>query len=389
MNTKMYRKEIVFVTTYPFFDEPVVRNRLQAYINKMSASGWRLSVVAANADIDSERFVEEFTTHKIIHIKVPKYNRANFIKRGVFEVYCSWKLLKAAKLEKADFSVVTIPSMFLLVSSLIRVAPIRIVDIRDLPWEYIPEKKGVMLILKKILRFLAIGSLKRADILTISNRHEVSYIEEKLTGSNYLLVSNGIGADQFNKLKEVDYQGSQASKLRITYIGNVGIAQNLSVLVKVVSRNPGLQLTIVGSGTDFDRVKSEVSSLGATNINMVGRVSWDKVISYYENSDVLYTQLSKEFKTAVPSKLYEYLATGLPIVYGGERSAAIEFLRDFENVWIVNPDSEDSLENAFKDLQSRGKLERSLVNVGKISDNYIRELHVEALENELNTYLTA
>ena len=86
-----------------------------------------------------------------------------------------------------------------------------------------------------------------------------------------------------------------------------------------------MQLNIVGSGTDFKNVQSEVYKLSASNVFLHGRLPWKDVIQWYEKSDVLYAQLTKQYHTAMPSKLYEYLSTGLPIVYGWYRYCPPKF----------------------------------------------------------------
>src|SRR6266446_7404861 len=62
--------------------------------------------------------------------------------------------------------------------------------------------------------------------------------------------------------------------------------------------------------SDFERVRMAVNDRVASNVRLHGPMLWEEAIHWYSKSDVLYTQLSPAFSTAMPSKLYEYLATG-------------------------------------------------------------------------------
>jgi glycosyltransferase involved in cell wall biosynthesis len=191
-----------------------------------------------------------------------------------------------------------------------------------------------------------------------------------------ILIPNGISKEQFYKLEFADKDCNLSHSLEISYVGNVGLAQNLSVLLEVAQRMPELQINIVGGGTDFDRIRDITERKGLSNVRLFGRVSWDRVREIYERTDVLYAQLTYGFEGAVPSKLYEYLATGKPVIYGGMGEAAT-ILADFENVKCVPPDDVDCLVREFSGLLERkGSLGFSQANRQRVEKYFIRENHV-------------
>jgi glycosyltransferase involved in cell wall biosynthesis len=375
--------KLVVVTSYPIHSEPVVRNRLTSYFEELSSAGWQIILVTP--DSGPEGRTEEALPsglNDVKYIEPLHYDRSRFWSRGLNEIRLAARLLNSAYQIQADAYLVTIPSVFLLLFLKKKKSWINIVDVRDLVWEYLPDKPVWKKAIKKCLKTYALQSLKKSDILAISNPGEFEYLKKRVPGRSHVLVSNGIGRDQFDTLSRLTKQPSSNGVLRVTYIGNVGLAQNLKTLVHAVAGYPEIEVNIIGNGTDYPNVKSEINKIGASNVLLHGRVPWNEVISWYEHSDVLYAQLSKDYETAMPSKLYEYLSTGLPVVYGGLGTAA-EVLNDFENVELVTPDSPEELRSVLLKKAQEPKLKHSEKNIRMIRDYFIRGDQVKRLINKL------
>lgn len=376
--------KLVVVTSYPIHSEPVVRNRLTSYFEELSSAGWQITLVTPDSGPEG-RTEEALPTglNDVKYIEPLHYDRSRFWSRGLNEIRLATRLLNLAYQIKADAYLVTIPSVFLLLFLKKKKSWINIVDVRDLVWEYLPDKPVWKKSIKKCLKTYALQSLRKSDILAISNPGEFEYLKKRVPGRSHVLVSNGIGRDQFDTLSRLTKQPGSNRVLRVTYIGNVGLAQNLKTLVHAVAGNSELEVNIIGYGTDYPNVKSEINKIGATNVFLHGRVPWNEVILWYEHSDVLYAQLSKDYETAMPSKLYEYLSTGLPVVYGGLGTAS-EILNDFENVELVRPDSPEELRAVLLKKAQEPKLKHSEKNIEMIRDYFIREDQVKRLINELD-----
>ncbi|MFO7839749.1 MAG: glycosyltransferase [Desulfosalsimonadaceae bacterium] len=378
------RTKLVVVTSYPIHSEPVVRNRLTSYFEELSSAGWQITLVTPESGPEG-RTEEALPSglKSVKYIEPLQYDRSRFWSRGLNEIRFARRLCRAAYQIKADAYLLTIPSVFLLLFLKRRKSWINIVDVRDLVWEYLPDRPFWKKAIKKCLTAYALQSLRKSDILAISNPGEIEYLKKRVPGRYNFMVSNGIGKDQFGRLSRLTKQSRSNGVLRVTYIGNVGLAQNLKTLVYAVAGYSELEVNIIGHGTDYPNVESEINEIGATNVFLHGRVPWNEVISWYEHSDVLYAQLSKDYETAMPSKLYEYLSTGLPVVYGGLGTAA-EILSDFENVELVRPDNPEELRSVLLKKAQEPELQRSEKNIAIIQDYFIREDQVKRLTNELN-----
>ena len=108
--------------------------------------------------------------------------------------------------------------------------------------------------------------------------------------------------------------------LNIVFTGNVGASQNLNVLidaVELIKNEPGYKITIVGSGSDLERLKNKVSNEGLSEkIVFVGRQPKEKMPYYYDMADFCFLSLRDEGAVSwtIPGKLQEYMSAGKPIL---------------------------------------------------------------------------
>lgn len=108
--------------------------------------------------------------------------------------------------------------------------------------------------------------------------------------------------------------------LNIVFTGNVGASQNLDVLIdaaQLIKNEPGYKITIVGSGSDLERLKNKVSNEGLSEkIEFVGRQPKETMPKYYAMADFCFLSLRDEGAVSwtIPGKLQEYMSAGKPIL---------------------------------------------------------------------------
>lgn len=80
-----------------------------------------------------------------------------------------------------------------------------------------------------------------------------------------------------------------------------------------------ISYTIIGDGADdeIERLKSKVKELDIDNVvNLVGRVPFDKLNTYFENHNVgvSFVPITKYFDIQPVTKTFDYLLSGLPVI---------------------------------------------------------------------------
>lgn len=361
--------EIVFLTTYSL-GEPVVKNRLTPFMDLALDRG--LSVTLVNP-AGGRYHRDEDVRFRHFALEIPQANRGNFLVRTFREMRLAQRVLDSAP-QDSDYVFVTIPSMFLLFLSGKTGESKRLLDIRDLTWEYLGDRGGVSRFAKRLFRVLARRKIPMFDYISVTNRAEESYLlnNVRVSPTRVILTPNGISRYQFNCVSPENARTREKkSRPLVAYVGNVGVAQNLVTLVNAAKRLPDVDFRILGGGSDYGRVAREAANV--PNVSMTGRVNWSDVPPVYREADILYAQLSADFAGAVPSKLYEYLATGKRVIYGGVGEAT-DVLSQFDGVKLVKPDDSVALAANIEEVtQDKACAWIYHSNRELIADNYIRE----------------
>jgi glycosyltransferase involved in cell wall biosynthesis len=116
-------------------------------------------------------------------------------------------------------------------------------------------------------------------------------------------------------------------------------------------RLPEVHFMIVGSGAELRDLQQQASERGLGNVTFVGRVEHGDIASYWHLSDITLVLLKDIplFRTVIPSKIFEAMATGTPIITNvrGELQTLLEPLGTAE---IIEPSSLKALVDAIEKL---------------------------------------
>lgn len=376
----------VFVTSYPFPGVGATANRVRALAEAVAHQrSWEVTVVGPGPDEASTGHDEGVLPYRVVACPGPAYSRSNLVQRAMREATQAWRLLAEARRRSADVVVVTAPSVFLLAGVFVVARGGAVADLRDLVWEYLLSRAGALRVAGLVARTFAMISLRRAAAVTVTNDQEARLLRE--TGAiNPVVIRNGISEERLNALAPMASASPRRgqSALSVLYVGNVGLAQGLDTLVRAVADSPNVRVTIIGSGADFDRLLELVEHIGADNVSMLGPLTWEHLPEHYEAADVLYAQIGSAYKSAVPSKLFEYLATGRTVVFGAPRGSATDVLEKFEGVNVVPPDDVESLRRVLLKIADSPPAGTFINNAHLVRDEHLREAQASRFAEIVN-----
>ncbi len=362
-------KTINFLTSHFIPENTAATNRVTAYVKELEKF-YKINVFAlSEKGVNQPKSLKFSDKTTVYYINQKEFNQKNFIKRAINEIRHLYKLIRTAKTKRCDLTIATTPYMFMIPLCAFLIKGKKIIDIRDLVWEYLGENSFFTKSIKSILRDIMILSIKKYNFIVVTNENEKKWIKSHIRENNILKISNGIEKKKYEILSSLNLY--QNKKFSVTYIGNIGIAQNLKILVECAKELSEIDFNIIGKGAEYDELKNYAKTNDIGNINFLGKKSWDEILYFYENSSVLYAQLDEKFKTAMPSKLYEYASTGLPVIYGGV-GTAVGFVKNLENAKAVRPNNKDELKEAILFFKAKERF-CSDKNQDFIRKNYIRE----------------
>lgn len=113
---------------------------------------------------------------------------------------------------------------------------------------------------------------------------------------------------------------------RVVFAGTMGMAQGLGTILEAAERlgDRDVSFVFVGEGVEKKRLQDEVRQRGLQNIHFVAAVAQEELPAVLAAADALLVHLRPEkvFETVIPSKTYEYLASGRPVLMGVSGDAA-------------------------------------------------------------------
>ncbi len=342
-------------------------NRILALVKELEKK-YKINVICISEKgktPDDFQFSENI---KVYYIHQKMYDGEKFYTRAINELY--YAVLLASKSVKfpSDIIIATSPQMFI-IPTVAFLPGKKVIDIRDLVWEYIDPKSLYTRFVKVVITQLMKRTIRRFDYITVTNNHEFEWVLKNIPHAELEKITNGIEEKNFIELNMLRPQ--EVTPFTLTYIGNVGIAQYINVLVDLAKRMPDIQINIIGEGSKYQELKRYARSNQIHNITFYGKVKRENIIEFYKKTSVLFAQLDAKFQAAMPSKLYEYASTGLPIIYAGLGEAR-NFVRQLENCTTINPDDVKALEVAVKKYKDE-PIKISEKNKQFVYENFIRE----------------
>ncbi len=362
---------------------PAVKNRLIPLIEEGLSRKYQITIISPT-DVDRSLIKGDVN---FVSLKINTNNTRNHIIRALKEAYSSYRLIQLAYSSNYDYLVLSVPSIFNLLLAK-RFDKFLILDIRDIVWEYMNKKNIFQRISKIIFTNIAKRKINLFNLIICTNNSEYSYLQKfkRINNIEMIIMPNGIGKRQFQDIESIKgLHYINKNNIEISYIGNFGLAQKLDTIVIAASKLPFVNFNLVGYGRDYYRIESMVRKLELKNVTLTKRLQWEEILNIYKKTDILYAQLNPLFSKALPSKLFEYLATGKFIIYGGQGTAK-DFLKSFNNNKIIEPEKPSQLIKSIKEIISENRFrEISNYNIDIISSKYIREDTVRQFYKRLNS----
>jgi len=215
-------------------------------------------------------------------------------------------------------------------------------DIRDIFVDTIgdvfPSIAGV---LKPPLSALERWTMRRADRINLVSRGFEDYFRSRYPDRSYSWFSNGID-DEF-MLPDWSRKKSAGPRqsLLVVYAGNIGDGQGLHVILPPLAlRLAGrVRFRVIGDGGRRELLADRLRHAGVQNVEVVPPMPRPALLEAYMDADVLFLHLNayKAFEKVLPSKIFEYAATGRPIWAGVAGFAARFIAAEVPNAAVFAP----------------------------------------------------
>lgn len=234
-----------------------------------------------------------------------------------------------------------------------------VLEIRDLWPESIitvgAMKRGAAIrAIEKVESF----AYREADLVVSVTDGFVPHIRARRPRGPIAVIKNGVDLSRFASdpaaANAFRAEHGLTGKFVASYVGTHGMAHGLQTVIAAAERlrdRDDIAFLMVGGGAEREAIKAQRDAKGLTNIVMLGQLPKAAMPAVWGASDAALVLLKRvdTFKTVIPSKMFEAMALGVPMILGVEGEA--KALMDEAGAGIaITPEDDAELAGAIERL---------------------------------------
>lgn len=338
---------------------------------------------------------EVYNNVKIHRIHVPLLDKNNFLKRLIRLLISSFRLFfkVLSSVRKGDkVLVVTNPAFLILMMPYI--AWRKKIEYTILVHDIFPEN---LVAIKKIsssscvykpLKAVFDKAYSKAVTCISIGRDMCRVLQEKTHQKTRveLIPIWSQNTEVYPKLKSETYTCNNLgldNKFIFQFAGNLGYAQGIENLLQSIKmiENANIHFLFIGGGAKYAEIDSFVKSSTLQNVSLIGFQDRSKQNDFLNACDIGIVTLSDGmYGLGVPSKSYNIMAAGKPILYVGETDSEIALcIREHNIGWVVEPNNPQALRDMIISIyEQRDKLEQMRRNARLVAEKvYAKDIVLE------------
>lgn len=362
--------------------------RMKALVDILISRDHEVFVIAGTPNrydsIAKDSSSDHSSCERIIRIPVPQ-QKQDLLQRGLSYFGFFTKATKEAKrlAKYSDVIVATSPQLLVAYSGAKAAKKQNkpfVLDIRDL-WPDVMIDLNIATkrsFVYKTLRRVERKCYEQATRIIVNSPAFEEHIE-RISNKAPVLITNGIDDELFAELQGTNRKAPE-EPFTITYAGNLGIAQDLEVLLKAAEKcNGSFRFRLIGDGSEKSKILSMIRESNIQNFELIDPVRREELAKYYAQSDAFFVHLKniEMFKKTIPSKIFEYVAAGKPVLYGLQ-GVAKEIMNELQGPYLAFQPGDvhsllGSLEVLYKALKNQVELNES-ESTEILKEKYLRSV---------------
>ena len=302
---------------------------------------------------------DRFKGFRVVSLGTDLRSRSKMLQIFRF-IFFSCAVIRRLRLLNADIVVVTssrlgTAALGLVLSKVYRAR--LIVDLRDLLPLFLRSVYGRRwALLRPALQALESRIVKAADKVVVTSGGYSAYLIERYGASVApIFVPHGELPSKGASCLVPDLAPNKA--IRLVYAGTVGRAQGLSQFLPEVARrlDGRVLIDVYGDGSGLAELKKEIRRLGCVHtLRLKGPLAESDMLKRLPSYDFGIVSLidDEDLNRAIPSKIYDLVGAGLPII-AGVRGYARKFLESLNHPSkCFDPCSADAFVELLVDVKS-------------------------------------
>lgn len=286
--------------------------------------------------------------------------------------------------KRSDILLVESPPLFLGITAMLlaRMKRAKLVfNVSDL-WPESAVQLGLVTnrSLIRLSTWLEMMCYRRSALITGQTQGIVADISKRCPQKRVVWIPNGVDLKAIAEARSMDPAqarerlGCAPGDLVLAYAGILGHAQGLQVVIeaaRLLKEEHHIRFLLIGDGPERARLMEEARAAGTTNVRFVERMPRAELLGLLRGIDGVVVPLRKNdlFKGAIPSKIFEALALGKPLLLGVEGEAKELFIDQGGAGIAFEPENARALADAVLRMDAD---RQALVRMGGAGEAYAR-----------------
>ncbi len=254
-------------------------------------------------------------------------------------------------------------------------------------------KKGFGLRMLEKVELLMYHRAER--IIPLTNSFKRNLIGRGVPEGKIDVVINGVDLSRYaprpRNLDLAEEWGIAPGEFVVAYVGTHGMAHALGNVLDAAEHTKGhIRWLLVGAGAEREKLVAEANRRRLGNLTMIGAQPKEQMPEVWSLCDVALVHLRDTplFETVIPSKIFEAMGMGLPILLACPNGEASHIVQESGAGICVRPEDPEALANAATLLAGNPELTRKFASCSRAAaTNYSRERqardYMTALEKAL------
>lgn len=263
-----------------------------------------------------------------VKVFLPKY-LGSFAGRLITEVsFCFFSFLFAFSImRKSQIVIIQNPPLFSgLVAFLLKLlSKVKVINWCSDIWPDLLIELGSLKkngVISKSMKLIQKLNFFCSDAVAVTTPNSAKELKKNYNPKNILLWPNGVDTEFFKPGDNVfDYRkewGLSSSKFIVGYAGLHGNFQNLNTVLDacklLTHKSSNIHVALVGDGIQKEHLKRRKLTENIENVSLFDPVSREAMPDLLQAFDVLIIPLAKPMPSTIPSKFYESLSAGKPLI---------------------------------------------------------------------------
>ena len=227
-------------------------------------------------------------------------------------------------------------------------------------------------------------------IVSVTDSFKQKLIEEGIAEEKIIVAKNGISPDQLivstpaiamRRLYKLE------NKYLVGYVGTIGMSHSIETVVRAAKNNMNdfVHFIIMGSGAMSTQIEQDVASLD--NVTFINGGSREDAINVTNMLDasIVHLKNTSLFKTVIPSKIFEAMALGKPILMGVKGESRKIVIDEAKAGLSFEPEDHDDLNDAIARLQQEVYDCNQLKSF--VEKNFNRDIIADEMIKNIQLYL--